>query len=127
MLNHLMFTPAEDRKSVRVSLKDDAPPATDWSLTDVEMMLKALRSLRVLLEPGVHSEFPPRQRAEGVIEPNWSTEPELLTGRSILHLREPGYGWLHFVLPRADARRLAAELNAHADAPDAMENPGPKH
>ena len=45
------------------------------------------------------------------------TEPEMMLGNSVLHIRDPRYGWLHYVLSRKSARKLAGLLAAQADAP----------
>lgn len=52
-----------------------------------------------------------------VPNPGWATEPEALTGDSIIHLRDPRYGWLHYLIPREQALRLGDILQIQANCP----------
>jgi len=40
-----------------------------------------------------------------------------LLGNTLLHLRDPRFGWLHYMVPREEARKLARVLQAHVDTP----------
>jgi len=52
-----------------------------------------------------------------VTNPAWVVEPDAMMGNALLHVRDPRYGWLHFLIPKDEARKLAGALLAQADAP----------
>jgi hypothetical protein len=54
-----------------------------------------------------------------VIDPNWATEPAVINQgfHTILHIRDPRFGWLHYALPRDEARNLAALIQHQLDLP----------
>jgi hypothetical protein len=40
-----------------------------------------------------------------------------MLGNSLLHIRDPRYGWLHYWIPKGEAAKLAKALQAQVDAP----------
>jgi len=52
------------------------------------------------------------QKCNALGDPIWRTEPELMEGNSLLHVRHPGLGWLHFLIPKTEAEKLAGFLQA---------------
>ena len=68
------------------------------------------------MTPAVPAEFPTGCRFQARRDPRWATETETMRGDSVLHLRDPRFGWLHFVFPREMARKLGRLLIAQADA-----------
>ena len=106
-----------DRNSVTLSLPTVPPVAVKLSAEAVDDVLRNLGDFRARMRPPVASAWPPAQKFHAIAGPRWVTEPEVMMGNSVLHIRDPRYGWLHYVLPRRSARKLARLLAAQADAP----------
>ena len=81
----------------------------------VENLLKHLGEYRAMMQPEVQPRFGLGQSV--IFDPRWATEPELMLGNSVLHLRDPRYGWVHYAIPRDEARRLGALLQGQSDNP----------
>jgi hypothetical protein len=90
----------------------------------VDEILKGLGKFRASMQPEVPRDWQMGGRVIATADPIWRTEPEMLQGNSLLHLRDPGYGWLHYMIPKAEAKRLAEFLTRQADAPSLEPGPG---
>ena len=112
----------DDYKTVTLTLPTDPVLQLKLSVEVVEEILKNLGDFRGAMKPEIAAQFPMGQRVEAIPDPAWVTEPNFLTGDSLIHIRDPRYGWLHYLLPRNEARHLAETLGTQADAPP----PGPK-
>jgi hypothetical protein len=88
------------------------PPSQISILTTkvVEQHIDALAQLRGQLEPPVPEGLPRDQAVHVTHDPIWLLYAVPLCDEFILHLRHPGHGWLHFVLNRANAGRLALAI-----------------
>jgi hypothetical protein len=89
----------------------------------VDEILKGLGNFRANMQPEVPREWQMGGKVTALPDPIWRTEPEMLQGNSLLHLRDPRYGWLHYVIPKAEAKKLGEFLIRQADAPSL--EPGP--
>jgi hypothetical protein len=107
----------DDYQTVTVTFPTDPIVQLKLNVGDVENMLKELGRFRGFMKPEIAPQFPMGQKVEAVPDPAWVTEPDLLAGNSLLHLRDPRYGWLHYLLPREGAEKLAGFLQKQADAP----------
>ena len=106
-----------DRNSVTLSLPTVPPLAVKLSTEAVDDVLRNLGDFRAKMRPPPVSVWAPGQTFHAIANPRWMTEPEAMMGNSVLHIRDPRYGWLHYVLPRKGARKLAGLLAAQAGAP----------
>lgn|SRR6185369_7003676 len=86
-------------------------------LTAVDDMLKNLGEFRALMTPEIHRVSPLGQKVFAINNPMWATEPDVMLGHSLLHLRDPRFGWLHYLFPRNEARKLADLLQTQSDNP----------
>ncbi|MFJ2989968.1 hypothetical protein ACIPF8_19045 [Collimonas sp. NPDC087041] len=112
-----------DRKSILFTISTNPPMAFKLNGSQVDEMLRNLGDLRALMTDQHSSRWPFGQTFEAVPHPAWSSEPEVQKGNSILHIRDPRYGWLHYVIPREHARQLGGILSTQAEAP--ASEPGP--
>jgi hypothetical protein len=113
-----------DRTAVTITFAT-APPVTATLATKaVDDVLRNLGAFRAKMRPAAPPDWPPGQQFEAIPDPRWVTEPEMMLGNSVLHIRDPRYGWLHYVLPRTSARKLGGLLTAQADAPMPVTPPG---
>ncbi len=109
----------DDRKTVTVTFPTTPPVALKLGVTGVEDILARLGDFRATMAPEVAHTFAMGQKVEALPDPAWVVEPELMAGDTLLHMRDSRYGWLHYLIPRDEARKLAALLIAQADAPPA--------
>jgi hypothetical protein len=110
------FSLDSDRRTVTVSFPADLPTEMKLSAGQVEEMLLKLGEFRALMKPAVPAEWPLGQQFRAHRNLRWVTETEAMVGDSVLHLRDPRFGWLHYVFPREMARRLGRLFIAQADA-----------
>src|SRR5260370_37552977 len=67
--------------------------------------------------PEVKKIYRSGQAVKAIPDPLWMTEPDANEGNTLLHIRDPRYGWLHYMIPREDARKLAAYIQNQVDPP----------
>lgn len=107
----------DDRKTVTITFPSDPVVQLHYDLAAIEEMIENLGMMRNAMLPEVAREYPPGQRVAAVPDPIWRTEPDIMAGDSLLHIRDPRYGWLHYLIPREEARKLSEFLQAQADNP----------
>jgi hypothetical protein len=106
-----------DRTSVKVTFATSPPTVFQLDVAEVEKILGNFGKLRSLMQPATQSDFAIGQKVSALPNPRWVAEPDVMQGDSLLHIRDPRYGWLHYVLPRSEARELGSTLQVQADAP----------
>jgi hypothetical protein len=114
----------DDLKTVTLTLPTDPQLAVTFDLPAVEAMVKTLGDFRARMTPEVPKEFALEQQVRAILDPVWVTEPEARAGDSLLHLRDTRYGWLHYLFPRAEARKLLAFLQKQVDLPPPEQSQG---
>ena len=107
----------DDRKTVTITFPTTPLIALKWDTDVVSEHLGKLGEFRALMQPEVGTTWAPGQLFRAIIDPVWSTEPEVMEGNSVLHVRDPRFGWLHYVIPRHEARKLGEALIRQADQP----------
>jgi hypothetical protein len=90
----------------------------------VEKIINSLGELRAAMTPEVPHDCPTGQMVRALFDPRWSTELEMMQGNSVLHLRDHRYGWLHYMIPKPEAKKLAGFLTLQADTPAPSPEPG---
>ena len=84
----------------------------------VEAALQMFGLARAEMLPAVPAEWPRGQMVRGVFrDPAFDMEADQLAGDPLLHIRHQRFGWLHFIITKAEARKLGEALIAQADAP----------
>src|SRR5258708_18310215 len=106
-----------DQKTVKVTFATSPPTVFQLDVAGVEKIQENLGKLRSLMQPAIPPDHGVGQKASAVPNPRWLAEPDVMRGDSLLHIRDPRYGWLHYLLPRSEAGKLATTLQAQADAP----------
>ena len=107
---------ADNHRSVTVTFRTTPPAALNLDVSDVEDLLEHLGNIRSNMWPGVPRTFAMGQRVNGIRDPAWVTELDDATGGSILHICDPRYGWLHYLIPRAEALKLVKFLQDQIDS-----------
>lgn len=100
----------EDSKIATIELTGDRPISIRMDAAALDNLLLALGKLRAEMLPGVEK---PVLGAvyEGIIDPAWQTGYDAMADGVDLSLRHPGFGWIHFVLPRHEALAIARVLS----------------
>jgi hypothetical protein len=114
----------DDRKTVTVTFPTDPIVIVNYDLSAIEDMLKNLGEFRAAMKPEVSRKAPVAGMIAAVPNPQWYTQPDAMRGDSLLHIRDDRYGWLHYLLPRADALKLGQLLQTQAELPDQTLEPG---
>jgi hypothetical protein len=78
----------------------------------VEEMIQELSDLREALAPQVSTTIAAGQRMFVTPEPIWKVSDEVREDGKVLLIRHPGIGWLGFIIPHDDCKRLAKKLTA---------------
>ena len=108
---------SEDRRYITVAFPTDPPVSLKLDAEAVDDHLAKMGELRALMRPEHAADWPLGQKVGAIPDPRWVTEPEMLDGNSLLHVRDPRFGWLHYLILRDDARKLADYLRVQADQP----------
>jgi hypothetical protein len=104
-----------DKQSVTMTFTSTPPVSITWSTADLQKTIENLGKVREIMQPEVPNQpFPLGQVVPDARNPTWSVEPIRGESDSLLHLRHPSYGWLHFFLPNSEARKLGDELVAES-------------
>src|SRR5580704_8069179 len=106
---------ADDRASVEITFPTEPLPVrVRMTTAAVEANIKALGEMRSVMLPGIPERWE-RQTVNCYRDPAWAVENDRLAGDVLLHLRHERFGWLHFVIAKAEARKLGEALIAHAN------------
>lgn len=94
----------EEKSSARFAL----PGRQQWTAQHVSDLIRILAEIRAEMMPAV-SEAPPPVH-EPLHDPLYATELHPFSGGTLLELRHPSLGWLEFVLPSVERKRIASSL-----------------
>lgn len=114
----------DDYKTVTVTFPADPVVVLTLTVSDVEDMLKNLGDFRAAMQPEVSKQAPTAGLVPALPDPQWYTGTDAMRGDSLLHIRDPRYGWLHYLIPRAEALKLGRYLQKQAEMPDQTPEPG---
>lgn len=113
----------EDRQTAALTLPANPPVTIKMNVVAVEEMMKILGNLRSAMLPEIPTALTPGQTVRAIKNPAWVTEPDAMIGDPILHVRDPRFGWLHYLIPRRHARKLGSLLQRQADAGSGLHPP----
>jgi hypothetical protein len=114
----------DDRQTVTITFPSEPIVELRYGLAAIEDMIRHLGEMRASMLPEVAATYPMGQRVEAVRDPPWVTEPDVMMGDSLLHLRDPRYGWLHYLIPKPEAAKLAGYLQAQVEGQPSTSPPG---
>jgi hypothetical protein len=107
----------DDGKTVTLTIPTDPPVALQLDASQVDAMLQNLGLFRGSMQPDVPAAYALGQKTPAIRDPAWVSEPEAMMGDSLLHIRDPRFGWLHYIIPKSEAKKLADFLQIQAAAP----------
>ena len=102
---------AANSDTVTVTFQGDPPIKVELDVEEVDDVIRSLGEMRALMQPEHSIDAPVDSNA--VFNPRWVCEHEPVLAHSILRVRDPRYGWLHYVIPRDVGDDLAATLTSH--------------
>jgi hypothetical protein len=117
----------DDLKTVTVTFPTDPPVVLKITTSDIDDMLENLGVLRASMLPPHPPEWAVGQTMGVIPNPRWTTEPDALLGNSLLHIRDPRFGWQHYMIPKEEARKLGEVLQKQADAPPPLQESDRQH
>ena len=101
----------DDQRVITLTVATDPPTVLTLDAAATDEMLSQLGQFRAhMLPPAGPRDWASGQRVSAMRDPRWVVEPEARTGESLLHLLDPRFGWLHFLLPKAEAAKLGGHL-----------------
>lgn len=103
---------ADDRKTVEVTLDGNALTLTTHQ---VELLIAGLGHMRSKMVPEVSKQWDTRTPLRAQPDPAWVLEPGGMVDGVLLHLRNTKFGWLHYVIPTDEAKKLASGLTQMAE------------
>ena len=103
---------SDDRTTIRLQA-----PAVDAALTvqQLDELVYALVVIRTNMVPIFPLEWPADAPVLAAKSPAWFCRAAVETDESLLSMRHPGLGWLHFALRKAEAAKLADLLKRQSE------------
>lgn len=105
-----------DRQHVTVVFPTVPPQALKLDVAGIENLLRKLGDFRSAMEQRVPKTFERGQKVAAISNPRWLLEQDIMLGVSLVHLRDPRYGWLHFALPKSEAANFGKVLLQQAES-----------
>lgn len=99
-----------DNKTVTAMFANDPTLTAKFTTAEIDRILKELGEIRAEMEPLVPDTFEMAEDEEPVIDPIWETSTDQSNKAVLLHLCDPRFGWLHYALPREEAKKLGGFL-----------------
>jgi hypothetical protein len=102
------WTISQDGKTMVVQFPTTPPTTLQFDAAGVDDLIAMLRTGRARMLPAHDADVAVGEKVTAVHDPLWMTQAA--NGNALLHLRDPGFGWLHFLLPPAEAQHLGRLL-----------------
>lgn len=101
----------EARTRARFSL----PGREEWKVEHIDALLRLLGEIREEMAPAVPDE-PPQPQSLGFLHaPRYRTTLHEFSGGSLIEFRHPSLGWLPFLLPSVERRRIVQSFSTQED------------
>jgi hypothetical protein len=101
----------DDQRVVTLTLPTTPPTELTLDAAALDELLAQLGQFRAhMLPPAGPRDWMSGQRVSAMRDPRWVTEPEARTGQPLLHLLDPRFGWLHYLMPKDEAAKLGSLL-----------------
>jgi hypothetical protein len=96
--------------TVSITVQADPPVRVDLDAVEIDDVIKNLGEMRVMMRPEHPVYFDSVQAAYTIFNPHWACEYDPALAHTVLHIRDPRYGWLHYVMPIDARMELASAL-----------------
>ena len=94
----------EDRSRARFAL----PGREEWNAEHITALMHVLAQIREEMAPAVPSEPPRLHDLQALHDPRYSTQLHEFSGGTVLRFRHPSLGWLEFVLPSLERKKISS-------------------
>jgi hypothetical protein len=108
--------------TVTVTFHGDRLFHVELDAGEIDGLLKNLSELRAMMQPPHPFDFTKNADINFIVDPRWEYGHEPSLGQSVLRIRDPRFGWLHYVISRDTARKLADALIGAGDPPSGIFN-----
>ena len=86
------------------------PGREEWRAEHIDALMHALAEIREAMNPAVSQEPPRLQELQPLHDPRYASELHQFSGGSIVSFRHPSLGWLPFLLPSLERRKIVTVL-----------------
>lgn len=104
--NDLTWAVDDDRRLAIATFSNNPPLSLNFDAAAVESLQKTLGLVRGAMVPEVGPAPAENEQIAAVANPSWVIRPAKTQGDCLLQLRDPRYGWLHYVIPKEEATKL---------------------
>jgi hypothetical protein len=108
--------------TVTVTFQGDRLVHVELDAGEIDGLLRNLSELRAIMQPPHPFDFTRNADTNFIVDPRWGYGHEPSLGQSVLRIRDPRFGWLHYVISEDTARKLADALNSPGDLPSGTLN-----
>lgn len=92
----------EDKSRARFAL----PGREEWKVEHITALMQVLGEIRGQMSPAVPEEPPQLQETHFLHAPRYRTVLHEFSGGSLIQFRHPSLGWLPFLLPSVERRKM---------------------
>lgn len=95
-------------------------PIESLSADDLSVMIASLGNLRDQMKPGHPERYvpPTGQPVNVILDPAWYISNDWLSGNPVIHIRDPRFGWLGYLIPTSEALKAADLLVRNSHPPE---------
>lgn len=111
-----MPEPVVEIAHIEVNQIDGTKATLQFNAATLDTFIAGLLAARERLTPAVPDRWALGQKCMALVDPHFGIELDMQTGGSLVHLRHPGLGWLHFVFPSGEAGMLVRIMSEHIAA-----------
>jgi hypothetical protein len=97
--------------TVTVTFQADPPFEVVLDAAEIDDLLRNLGGLRAMMEPAHLLNFKKDGDINFIVDPRWEYDQETMLDQPVLRIRDPRFGWLHYVITPDTAKKLAAMLS----------------
>jgi hypothetical protein len=90
------------------------PGREQWRAEHIDALMQLLGEIREEMTPAVPEE-PPQQSVRFTHAPRYRTALHEFSGGSLIQFRHPSLGWLPFLLPSLERRRIVQVFSTHEE------------
>jgi hypothetical protein len=101
---------SDDRKTLTITAPTKPVLAIRLPTEQLDDLIKNLGEQRARMRPPVTARTAGGQTARAMLSPAWSVRSEPLLQQPLLQIRDVRFGWLHYSIPIAEARKLSDAL-----------------
>lgn len=91
------------------------PGREEWKVEHIDALMQLLGEIREEMAPAVPDEPPQLQETRFLHAPRYRTVLHEFSGGSLIQFRHPSLGWLPFLLPSVERKRIVQVFSTQED------------